>query len=282
MFRSSLRRLIIVPSISCPPFPAVATSNISVKETGIRFEHGWSMTFHSDGGTKPISPWHNISLKADPESPGDRKACSVSTKTAFNFVNEITRGMRDKIEMVPGKEHNFLVQDRNKDGSLRRFSYGEMPFDYGFLPRTYENPHVKDKHTGKFGDGDPVDVVFLPLADEQPRLPIGAISQVRIVGAFALLDQGETDWKMLAVPINSRIKNVDGVDPNVLLEVYNWFKLYKTTDGKAINEFAFEGRPVDADMALGVVTELSEQYFDAVCGKMAEKMKRDVWSPSSS
>jgi inorganic pyrophosphatase len=63
------------------------------------------------------------------------------------------------------------------------------------LPQTWENPEVKLADTEIGGDNDPLDVV--ELSDD--ALPLGAVVPVRVVGALGLIDEGELDWKLLAI-----------------------------------------------------------------------------------
>lgn len=279
-FRLSRSRLaLMMPTIGRSPVPAILPSQLAMKEPGTRFDDAWSLSFVDAATGHATSPWHNLPLAMpNRKFPTPGESMTISPQTHFLFVNEIAKGMRQKLECSTTKAANPLVQDRNKDGSLRLFTYDDLPFNYGFLPRTFENPEVVDTRTGKLGDGDPVDVVCL---DPTPKA-VGQVSEVRIVGAFALLDQGETDWKMLAVPIDSPWKNIDHVPTQMLYSVHRWFQMYKTTDGKPENRFAFDGKPVDADYAIEVIAETAQQYLAVASGKVSTTMgKKTFWFPSA-
>lgn len=57
------------------------------------------------------------------------------------------------------------------------------------------------------GDGDPLDVCEIGGSIGY----IGQIKQVKVLGALGLIDQGETDWKILAIDINDpRAKLLNG------------------------------------------------------------------------
>ncbi len=60
-----------------------------------------------------------------------------------------------------------------------------------------EDPSEKDAVTGSLGDGDPIDIVEIG----QRSCDIGDIRQVKVLGALAMIDQGETDWKVIAIDI---------------------------------------------------------------------------------
>ena len=53
------------------------------------------------------------------------------------------------------------------------------------------------------GDGDPLDVIILG-----PAVPRGSVVEVRPVAVLDLLDQGERDDKILAVPVSGPLSDV--------------------------------------------------------------------------
>jgi inorganic pyrophosphatase len=94
------------------------------------------------------------------------------------------------------------------------------PGDYGFIPGTLAE------------DGDPLDV--LTLVDE-PSYP-GVMIMVRPVGLLAMVDQGERDEKVLAVPDHNPrfdpIQAIGQVFPHSLREIEHFFTIYKELEGK--------------------------------------------------
>lgn len=233
---------------------ASAALRISAEEVcdGPRFSPGWALYFKDCKGHK-ISPWCDVPL-----GEGDViAAIHHGESPSFHFVCEIPRGTREKLEVATKKEFNPIQQDIvKKTGALRCFTYGDIPFNYGCLPQTWEDPELADPHTGLKGDGDPVDVVELSDAP----CPTGQISAVRVIGALGLIDEGEMDWKMLAVPVSSREKTVQDIPSSVLDGIRHWFRYYKTTDGKKENAFAEGGRFLPAKEALPVISRLHSQY----------------------
>lgn len=106
-------------------------------------------------------------------------------------MNEIPKGTVAKMEIATKEEHNPIKQD-SKDGKLRVIKYGKFPFNYGAIPQTWENPNEKHEATGLQGDNDPIDVVELspgPLSE-------GGVIPLKVLGALALIDEGELDWKV--------------------------------------------------------------------------------------
>ena len=66
------------------------------------------------------------------------------------------------------------------------------------------NLFFADTHTNCKGDGDPVDVCEIGSKVHQR----GAIVRVKILGTLAMIDEGETDWKILAIGINKNLRNM--------------------------------------------------------------------------
>ena len=62
---------------------------------------------------------------------------------------------------------------------------------------------------------------------------------MKVLGIMALLDEGETDWKVLVVDINDplapRLNDVEDVErhlPGLIRATNEWFRIYKIPDGK--------------------------------------------------
>uniref|UniRef100_A0A2K6MWC5 inorganic diphosphatase n=1 Tax=Rhinopithecus bieti TaxID=61621 RepID=A0A2K6MWC5_RHIBE len=89
----------------------------------------------------------------------------------------------------------------------------------------------------------------IPLkVNSKEILSCGEVIHVKILGILALIDEGETDWKLIAINVNdpeaSKFHDIDDVEkfkPGYLEATLNWFRLYKVPDGKPENQFAFNG-----------------------------------------
>lgn len=156
---------------------------------------------------------------------------------------------------------NPIKQDVKK-GKLRFvancFPHHGYIWNYGAFPQTWENPDHIEPSTSCKGDNDPVDVLEIGYK-VQPR---GAVVQVKILGTLALIDEGETDWKVIAIDVNdpladklNDVADVDKLYPGLLRATIEWFKIYKIPDGKPENQFAFNGEPKNAEFASTVVAE---------------------------
>ena len=101
-----------------------------------------------------ISFWHDIPYKND--------------KT-FNFVCEIPKFSRKKVEMSKEILNNPLVHDI-KDNKYRYY-FQPIYWNYGFIPQTWENP--QNITHGYGGDNDPLD--FIDIGKKE--LKIGLLNQ---------------------------------------------------------------------------------------------------------
>jgi inorganic pyrophosphatase len=135
-------------------------------------------------GSRPISPWHDIPLR-DGEY--------------FNFITEIPKYTRAKYEVSSSEEGNPIAQDLKK-GQLRDY-HGPIFWNYGCLPQTWEDPNVRHPEVGFMGDNDPIDVVEIG----SQVLAIGSVSRVKVLGALAMIDDGELDWKVIAIRVDDAL-----------------------------------------------------------------------------
>ena len=235
--------------------------------------------FVTDAATRRVlSPWHDVPLR-----PRGAPA------NELNFVLEIPRGATPpKLEIDPGRPFNAIAQDKNKDGTPRRYRLDTL-IHYGALPQTWEDPAHKDRWTGLLGDGDPVDVCDIAV-ERSPAPRPGACYRVKVLGALAMIDGGETDWKILAVRADDPLaRAVDDVTdaartPAAVLRladaVREWFRLYKVPEGKGENSFAFEGRWLSAATALEVVASTEQQYAKLLAApRLAAPAKGAPWLP---
>jgi len=136
-------------------------------------------------------------------------------------VIEIPAGSAEKRQYDPATK-TFPIDLRN--GKPRMIRFLPYPANYGFIPSTKMN---KDEG----GDGDAVDVFVLCGA-----LPSGTIIEVEPIGIIELLDAGERDDKVIALPIDPALRTVDADDINALPEaardiLVTWLLNYDPQDG---------------------------------------------------
>lgn len=136
-------------------------------------------------------------------------------------VIEISAGAADKREYDPATG-TFPVNLRN--GKPRRIRFLPYPANYGFIPGTR-------MHKDQGGDGDAVDVFVICGA-----LPSGTVIEVEPIGIIELLDAGERDDKLVALPIDPALRTVDADDiselPAAAREILvTWLLNYDPVDG---------------------------------------------------
>lgn len=110
--------------------------------------------------------------------------------------------------------------------------------------QTWEDPNTVHPETKAKGDNDPLDVCEIGELVGYP----GQVKQVKVLGVMALLDEEETDWKVIVIDVNDplapKLNDVEDVErhlPGLLRATNEWFRIYKIPDGKPENQFAFTG-----------------------------------------
>lgn len=236
-------------------------------ERGSLYSDSYLMYYKNETG--PISPFHDIPLFAN---EGNK---------IFNMVVEVPRWTNAKMEIATKDPLNPIKQDMKK-GKLRYvanvFPHHGYIWNYGAIPQTWENPNHVDESTGEKGDNDPIDVCEIGYRVAKP----GEVLQVKVLGIIGMLDEGETDWKVLAIDVNdplapqlSDIGDVEQHMPGFLKATVEWFKLYKIPDGKPENQFAFNGEAKDREFAHQIILGTHVEWRDLVSGK-SDKGELDI------
>lgn len=207
-----------------------------------------------------VSPFHDIPLFAD-EANG-----------ILNMVVEIPRWTNAKLEINKSTGFNAIKQDV-KSGKLRYvkncFPHHGYIWNYGAFPQTWEDPTHEDPDTKAKGDNDPVDVCEIGQNVGKP----GQLKQVKVLGVMALLDEGETDWKVIAIdvtdPLAAELNDIEDVEkkmPGLLKATEEWFRIYKIPDGKPENKFAFNGEAKNKAYAMKVIKETHGYWKNLITG----------------
>ena len=143
-------------------------------------------------------------------------------------------------------------------------------WNYGAFPQTWEDPSFQHPDTKANGDNDPLDVIEI---GEQVGYT-GQIKQVKVLGVMALLDEGETDWKIIVIDVNDplapKLNDIEDVEkhlPGYIRATNEWFRIYKIPDGKPENQFAFSGEAKNRAYAMEVVHECHEAWRRLVTGQ---------------
>ncbi|CEF70016.1 Inorganic pyrophosphatase [Strongyloides ratti] len=228
----------------------MSTGAYSIEERGQLNTLSYRIFIKQEGNV--INPWHDIPLFA------------CEQNKIYNMIVEIPRFSNAKMEMAT-KEAGAPIKQDQKKGVARFvnniFPFRGYPWNYGALSQTWEDPNHIDSHTNAKGDNDPIDVIEIGSKKHNA----GDIVQVKALGIVALLDEGETDWKVLAIdvtdPMANLVNDVEDVEkhfPGVIAHSVQWFTVYKVPTGKPLNEFAFNGKCQNAAFAHKIIAETHE------------------------
>jgi len=167
--------------------------------------------------------WHDLSL-------GDK------APEEFNVIIENPKGNKNKYEI--DKETGLIKLDRAMKTAQ------DYPFDYGFAPQTL------------WDDDDALDVVVLATYPIHP----GILLSVRPVAVMHMTDSGESDDKIIAVPVEDprwdNVKDLPDVNPHSIKEFQHFFETYKSIENKIVTIDGVEGR----DKAVEAVKRSVELY----------------------
>lgn len=109
----------------------------------------------------------------------------ISINKNINVVVEIPAGTNKKFEYNKSTQ-SFEVDQKNDKDRVIQF----LPYigNYGYIPSTFSDPN-------KGGDGDALDVLVL-----SESVATGTIMEVNPIAVLKLFDDGEIDYKIIAIP----------------------------------------------------------------------------------
>ena len=195
-----------------------------------------------------ISPWHDIPYKINDD--------------VYLMINEIPKWTRKKMEIQTKKKFNSIIQDKD-DGKPREYVWGDMLFNYGAIPQTWEDTNFKYPSTGKYGDGDPIDILDIGFKQRK----IGEIIPVKILGVIPMIDSGETDWKIISISIDdpmadklNKLQDIYTYMPGTIEAMFEWFEKYKLPTKNIKNKFAFNKKPGNHKTAIKIIEEGNEHW----------------------
>lgn len=173
--------------------------------------------------------WHDI-------DPG--------TADEINVIIEVPKGSHNKYEI--DKETGLIKLDR------ANYSSAPYPVDYGFVPKTL------------WDDGDALDVMVLSTFPIHP----GILVKVRPVAVMEMIDDGESDFKVLGVPVKDKrwdeVKDLADVNKHTIKEIQHFFETYKQLKGKenVVDIRGFKGMK-EAKEAFAKSLKLYQEKFPA-------------------
>ena len=144
------------------------------------------------------------------------------SKDEMHVIVEINKGSKNKYEI--DKETGLIALDRVMHSAQ------DYPFDYGFVPQTL------------WDDGDALDVVLLTT---YPLVP-GILVRARPVAIMHMIDGGEADEKVIAVPADdprfSDVQDLADLNKHTVKEIAHFFATYKQIQKKEVEVGEFEGK----------------------------------------
>lgn len=170
-----------------------------------------------------INLWHH--LPSGPQIPN-----------SVYCIVEIPKGSRNKYEY--SKKAGIIKLDRVL------YSPMHYPSDYGLIPQTYAE------------DGDPLDIMVMV---NEPTFA-GCVIEARPIAIFNMIDRGDSDEKILAVPSTDPIfddyHDITDVPKHFLNEIAHFFQTYKQLQNIQVTPKGWEG----ADAAKNAVLRAIQRY----------------------
>lgn len=148
---------------------------------------------------------------------------TFSNSNKLHAVIEIPSGTNSKIEYNPSSGLFEIDKEKGKDRIIKYLAY---PANYGFIPGTLSN-----KKEG--GDGDALDIMVLSAS-----MSTGTLVEVTPIAVLKLIDNGEEDYKIIAVPSNIKQRTIHATSLNQINTEYKealrilemWFLNYNPRD----------------------------------------------------
>lgn len=160
----------------------------------------------------------------------------------FNTIIEIPKGSKNKYEI--DKKTGLIKLDRAmKTGQ-------DYIFDYGFAPRTL------------WEDDDALDVIVLTSFPLQTNILV----VVRPVAVMRMIDSGEGDDKIIAVPTEDprwdEVKDLADINKHTLKEMKHFFETYKQIEDKKVEISGFEGKEASKEAVKKSIELYKKKYKD--------------------
>ena len=153
----------------------------------------------------------------------------------MNLLHDIPAGtaeqMKVLIESPKFSKNKYEIDKDTGMIALDRVMHTaqDYPFDYGFVPQTL------------FDDGDALDVVLLTT---HPLAP-GILVKARPVAIMEMVDGGERDDKVLAVPVDDprfdEVHDLADVNKHFIKEMTHFFETYKKVQNKEVSIGQWQG-----------------------------------------
>mmetsp|Transcript_31006 Transcript_31006/g.67748 ORF Transcript_31006/g.67748 Transcript_31006/m.67748 type:complete len:553 (-) Transcript_31006:214-1872(-) len=193
-----------------------------------------------------VSMWHHVDLHV--------KTWLDEETGLFRYVNEIPMGSLQKFELQTRLVDNVIREDAKGSRKLKSFGV-PVPFNYGCFPQTFRDPDEVDEIFSAPGDDDPLDILDLSME----VAGVGQVVSCRPLGAVCLIDEGQADWKIIAVNTECKgplaearsIEDAERIAPGRIEEALRWMDDFKQHSGK--NDTTLHYEIHDAKRAIGII-----------------------------
>ena len=154
------------------------------------------------------------------------------------------------VEIPKGSRNKYELHKESGHFKLDRVLYSPFVYatEYGLIPQTL------------WDDGDPMDILVLM---DQPTFP-GCIIEARPIGLLEMIDSGDSDVKVLAVPVDdpryNDVTELNHVYGHILRELEHFFAEYKTLQGKKVEILGWKGRE-EAEKAIERAIKLYKEKY---------------------
>lgn len=157
-----------------------------------------------------------------------------------NMIVEIPKDGKVKYEL--DKKTGLLKMDR------MLYSAVHYPGNYGFIPKTL------------WDDKDPLDIFVFA---NEPIFPM-TLCEVRVIGVLKMIDEDESDFKILAVHDNDprfrEWRTISSMPQHYLKEISHFFETYKELQHKKVKVFEIKG-PRDAYQCIKKAQAMYEEKY---------------------
>ena len=172
--------------------------------------------------------WHDVSV-------------GENVPEELTVIIECPKGTKNKYEI--DKKTGLIKLDRAMKTSQ------DYPSDYGFAPQTL------------WDDGDALDVIVLTTNP----LFAGCVVNVRPVAVFEMIDCGESDYKVIAVPVDDKrwddVQDLGDINPHTIKELKHFFETYKSIEPDKIVEIkGIKGKKEAQEAVVRSVEMYNESY----------------------
>ncbi len=163
-----------------------------------------------------------------------------NTPNEINVIVEISKWSKNKYEV--DKETGIIALDRVAHTAQ------DFPFDYGFVPQTL------------WDDGDALDVIILTTYP----LNTGVMVNVRPIAIMHMIDSGDNDDKVIAVPVNDPrwddVKDLDDINKHTIKEMEHFYSTYKKIQNKDVEITGFDNKSTAEDAINRSIKLYKEKY----------------------